>query len=95
MNLGTFKTITCEWMSSSPVEGQVCLAQTEEEMVKHKNLISAMAFKANMLCHKTGIILFQKVSQEYDPFDAWNSTQVFQVTDLALTYGELVSMIEF
>lgn len=43
------KTFTCEWIKSEPVEGQTCLAETEEELVNHKCLIELFEFRANLL----------------------------------------------
>lgn len=43
------KTNTCEWISVEPVEGQKCLAETEEEFVHFKNLEDLFEFRANLL----------------------------------------------
>lgn len=33
------KTITCEWIKIEPVEGEKCLAETDEEFLKEHTLI--------------------------------------------------------
>mmetsp|Transcript_2375 Transcript_2375/g.1707 ORF Transcript_2375/g.1707 Transcript_2375/m.1707 type:complete len:143 (+) Transcript_2375:1202-1630(+) len=58
ISLPSYKTITCEWISDVPVEGEVCLAKTETDLLKPKNLIKAFRFKANILLHRAGVILF-------------------------------------
>lgn len=69
------KTMTCEWIKSEPVEGQVCQANTEEAFLDIDNLISVFEFKANLLLQRTGMELSGKLmSGEMKPIDAWNSS---------------------
>jgi acyl-CoA oxidase len=69
------KTITCEWIKIEPVEGEKCLAETEDEFLNPKNLIEAYEFRANLLLQRTGWELSAKLQEENaNPIDAWNST---------------------
>ncbi len=45
----TKKTNTCEWIKVEPVEGQKCLAETEEEFVINRCFEDAFEFRANLL----------------------------------------------
>jgi hypothetical protein len=43
------KTVTCEWIKTEPVEGQYCLAESEDQFMNHKCLIEILEFRANLL----------------------------------------------
>jgi hypothetical protein len=55
------KTFTCEWIRIEPVEGEKCLAETEEEFLKPENLIQVFAHRANLLLQRTGMELSAKL----------------------------------
>lgn len=90
------KTVTCEWIKVEPVEGEKCLAETEEELVVFKCLEDIFEFRANLLLQRTAWELSAKLQEEnVHPLDAWNDTQVFFMHDLAKAYGELFVIKEF
>jgi len=60
------KTISCEWVKITPVEGEKCEATTEEELVSFQSLVAAFEFKTNLLLQRTGIALSSKLSDS-DP----------------------------
>ena len=69
------KTVTCEWVRIEPVEGENCLAETEEEFGKMDNLIGCFQFKTNLLLQRTGWALSEKLTTEgTSPVDAWNDS---------------------
>jgi hypothetical protein len=84
-------TATCEWIKIEPVLGEKCLAETIEELLSFKNVISILEFRCNLLLQRTGFQLSEKLLGEtkMHPLDAWNSVQVFYVQDLAKAYGNL------
>jgi hypothetical protein len=69
------KTQTCEWVKIEPVEGEKCLATTEEEFLNHKNLVEIFVFRTNILLQKSGWELSMKLGEsDASPFNAWNDT---------------------
>lgn len=74
MKGSTKKTISCEWIRTDPVEGEKCLAESEEEFIKPQNLLNMLIYRVNLLLQRTGIELSSKLSSGIHPLDAWNDT---------------------
>ena len=90
------KTVTCEWIKIEPVEGERCNADSDDVFLHSSNLIGIFEYRANLLLQRTGWELSSKLTENNThPIDAWNSTQVFFLNDLAKAYGELVTVTEF
>lgn len=90
------KTVTCEWIKTEPVEGQTCLADSEESFITAKNFIELMEFRANLLLQRTAWEISAKLQDaDVHPFDSWNDSQVFFMHDLARAYGDLIVVREF
>lgn len=47
------KTSTCEWIKIEPVEGEKCLAETEDELIVPKCLEEIFEFRTNLLLQRT------------------------------------------
>eukprot|EP00347_Sterkiella_histriomuscorum_P004091 403361786 len=92
----TKKTITCEWIATTPVQGMQCQAVHEDAFLDPSNLVKVFEFRANFLLQRAALDLSQKLmDKENHPLDAWNDSQLFSLIDLAKAYGELVLVQEF
>lgn len=83
------KTLTCEWITIEPVNGEKCLAETAEQLLSFTSIMQIFEFRANLLLQRTGFQLSGKLLGEnkMHPLDAWNSVQNFYVQQLSIAYA--------